>query len=111
MAEQPGLLFYRARDGLKVDNLPLFFGRVKLEGNKVIGKHYRARIEKVNSHYLIGYYWLELDADVFFQKFAEHEDVEIPQEEFETLLGEWTRHGRYPAFCWNPEEVPEDMQV
>jgi hypothetical protein len=107
MIEHPKVLYYRARDELYINDLPIFFGWVELKNEIAVGSHYRARIEKMNKKYLIGYYWLELEADVFFQKFEEHGDVEITREEFEDLLDRWTQHGKYPPFCWNPEQSPE----
>lgn len=107
---QSKVMCYKAREDLTVNNLPIFFGRVEIQGERVSGKHYRARVEKVSEDYLIGFYWLELDAHVFFQKFEEHGDVEITEEEFGALLDQWTQHGTYPAFCWNPEENPQAVQ-
>jgi hypothetical protein len=107
MADQPRLLYYRARDDLTVDGLPIFFGWVEVQLQKVVGRHYRATIAKADLDPHIGYYWLELDADVFFARFEEHGDVEITRQKFEDLLDQWTQHGEYPPFCWNPEHTPE----
>lgn len=109
MADQPRLLYYRARDDLTIDGLPIFFGRVEVQAQKVVGRHYRATAPSANHDHHIGYYWLELDASVFFARFEEHGDVEITRRNFEDLLDRWTQQGEYPPFCWNPEHSPEPV--
>jgi hypothetical protein len=107
MADQPRPLYYRARDDLTIDGLPIFFGCVEVQAQKVVGRHYRATAPSANLDHNIGYYWLELDASVFFARFEEHGDVEITRQNFEDLLDRWTQQGQYSPFCWNPEHSPE----
>ncbi len=104
---QPKATYYRAREDQTVNDLPIFFGHMELQNGKAKGKHYRARIDRADKSYLIGYYWLELDADEFFRKFQAHNVIEITETEFNTLLSKWTQEGKQPAFCWNPGEKQE----
>ncbi len=108
---QPRVMYYRAREDQTVNELPAFFGHVEFQGEKVRGKHYRARIDKDDRSYIIGYYWLEQDADEFLQKSEARAIIEISGEEFDTLLDKWTRGGQAPAFCWNPGESYKVEQV
>lgn len=99
------IMYYRARPDLTVNNLPIFFGQVELQQGQVTGRHYRARIERGQQHYLIGYYWLEQEAEQFLKKFADHGDVEISEADFNELIARWTQESRSEPFCWNPEEA------
>jgi hypothetical protein len=98
-------MYYQARPDLTVNDLPIFFGRVELRQGQVAGRHYRARIERDEQHYLIGYYWIEQEAEPFLKKFADHGDVEISEDDFNQILTRWTQESRSEPFCWNPEEA------
>src|SRR5262245_52804107 len=102
---QSRIMYYRARPDLTVKSLPIFLGRVELRQGQVIGRHYRARIDQKEQHYLIGYYQIEQEAEQFLKKFADHGDVEISQDEFEALLARWIQESRSEPFCWKPEDV------
>jgi hypothetical protein len=102
---QPSIMYYRARPDLTVQGLPIFFGQVELRQGQVVGRHYRARIDQNEHHYLIGYYQIEQEAEQFLKKFADHGDVEISEAEFEALLAHWKQESRSEPFCWNPEDV------
>jgi hypothetical protein len=104
---QPKAAYYRAREDQTVNDLPIFFGHMELQSGKARGKHYRARIDRADKSYLIGYYWLDLDADEFFGKFQTHDVIEITETEFNTLLDKWTQGGKQAPFCWNPGENQE----
>lgn len=102
---QPSIMYYRARPDLTVRDLPIFFGRVELQQGQMIGRHYRARFDRDEQHYLIGYYRIEQEAGRFLKKFADHGDVEISEAEFEALLAHWKQESRSEPFCWNPETI------
>ena len=104
---QPKATYYRAREDQTVNGLPVFFGHMEFQDEKVRGKHYRARIDRADKSYIIGYYWLELDADEFLRKSQTHGVIEITETEFDMLLDKWTRGGKQPPFCWNPEKSQE----
>jgi hypothetical protein len=104
---EPRVIYYQARPDLTVNDLPIFFGRVELQNGKVNGKHYRARIDQLKKNYIIGYYWLEQEADQFLRKFQDHGDSEITEDDFNRLLNQWTRNGQNPPFCWNPDKIGE----
>jgi len=53
--DQSREIYYQARKDLTINDLPIFFGQVKLQNGKVSGKHYRARIDQLERIYLIGY--------------------------------------------------------
>ena len=105
--DQPREIYYQARKDLTVNDLPIFFGHVELQNGKVSGKHYRARIDQMEKNYIIGYYWLEQEAEQFLQKFKAHGDLEITADDFKVLLERWTQQSKNPPFCWNPEKVAE----
>lgn len=99
----PNPLYYRARPDQTVFDLPVFFGHVAFQDDRVRGKHYRAGKDPADLTYLIGYYWLDQPADEFVQKFEAAGLLQITEGEFNRLLDKWTRDGLRPAFCWNPE--------
>jgi hypothetical protein len=109
--EQRTTIYYKARDELTIDKLPIFFGSVEVRGGKAVGTHFRATTEKADREYVVGYYWLELEADAFFQKFTEHQDIEISADEFSAILGRWIQRGKRPPYCWNPEHNPSISRV
>ncbi|MBN1995019.1 MAG: hypothetical protein JW953_20155 [Anaerolineae bacterium] len=98
--EAPPRTYYRARDELQINNLPFFFGWVDFEGDKVVGEHYKPKIDRPSGAYLIGYYKIEGEAANFAQTFAKHGLVEITQEEFNVILSQWTRGGEYAPNQW-----------
>jgi len=110
---QPEVMYYRAREDQTINNLPIFFGRVELQDERVKGKHYRARadlgdrVEGANKIYVIGYYWIDQDAPEFFKKFDANQLIRIDAAEFNLLVDRWTRGGEYSIMCWNPEKDPE----
>lgn len=106
-------LYYQARVDQPVNDLPVFFGQMEFQGDRVKGKQYRVRIDlgdrftNTNKIYVIGYYWLDQCAAEFLEKFEANHLVKISAAEFKALLDSWTRGGEYPAICWNPEDSPQ----
>ena len=98
--ESPQRIYYQAREDMKVNDLPFFFGWVDFEGGKIMGEHYKPKIDQSTGDYLIGYYKIEGDAANFSQTFEKHGLAEITQEEFHILLSQWTRGGEYAPGQW-----------
>lgn len=108
---QPTAIYYRAREDQTVNNLPIFFGHLEVQDGRVSGKHYRINIDPSDCSYLIGYYWLELDAEEFRRRFETNRLIELTQQGFDTMLNQWTRDGARPVYCWNPEKSYEAAEV
>ena len=96
----PKRIYYKARDELKINKLPFFFGWVDFEGDKIVGEHYKPKIDQPTDEYLIGYYKIEGEAKNFAQTFAKHGLAEITQEDFHIILSQWTRGGEYAPSQW-----------
>ena len=104
-------IYYRAREDQTVNNLPIFFGHLELQDGQLRGKHYRVSIDPSDCSYLIGYYWLELDAEEFRRRFEANGLIELTQQKFDALLNQWTIGGAFPVYCWNPEKSYEAAEV
>jgi hypothetical protein len=98
--EPPKRIYYKARDDMQINDLPFFFGWVDFEEEKIVGKHYKPKIDQSTGSYLIGYYKIEGKAANFSQTFAKHGLIEITQEDFNILLSQWTRGGEYAPNQW-----------
>jgi hypothetical protein len=93
-------IYYRAKDDLEINDLPFFFGWVDFAGEKIVGEHYKPKIDKETQTYFIGYYKIEGKAADFSQTFEKHGLIEITQEDFNIFLSQWTRGGEYAPAQW-----------
>ena len=85
---------------MQINQLPFFFGWVNIQDEKITGEHYKPKIDQSNGEYMIGYYKIEGLAADFLQTFRRHSLIEITQEDFNTLLSQWTHGGEYAPACW-----------
>lgn len=108
---QPDAIYYRAREDQTVNDLPIFFGHLEFHEDKVRGKHYRVNVDPSDCSYLIGYYWLELEAEEFRRRFEANHLIELTPRNFDELLSKWTLDGARPVYCWNPEKSYEAKEV
>ncbi|MBN1217491.1 MAG: hypothetical protein JXM69_01065 [Anaerolineae bacterium] len=93
-------IYYRARDDLRINDLPVFFGWVDFAGNVLVGEHYKPKLDPSTGVYIIGYYKIEGEAANFSETFEKHGLTEITQEDFHNLLSQWTRGGVYTPQQW-----------
>ena len=93
-------VYYKARDNLQVNRLPFFFGWVDFVGEEITGRHYKPKIDKATGTYLIGYYGITGQAANFSQTFDKHGLLEISEEDFNSLLSQWTHGGEYAPSQW-----------
>ncbi|MEM7346365.1 MAG: D-glycerate dehydrogenase [Chloroflexota bacterium] len=104
------ILYYRARDEVKINELPYFFGWVEIEDQKIVGEHYKPKQDPQNSDYSIGYYKIEGSEQDFQNNFDKDALVEISQEDFNAILSKWTRGGEYTPLNWGqgwPTEIAQ----
>ncbi len=100
IADEPRTIYYEARDEAKINNLPFFFGWVEILGRKITGKHYKPKLDQFTEKHTIGYYKIEGNAVDFLIALETNELMAITQEEFNTLLSQWTRGGEYTPEVW-----------
>jgi hypothetical protein len=103
--KSPQRIYYKARDGLQINSLPLYFGWLEIEGDQMAGEHYKPKIERSTETYLIGYYRIEGDAANFSETFEKYGLTEITQEDFHILLSQWTHGGVYTPFQWGLAQI------
>lgn len=103
----PKIIYYKAKDELPINQLPFFFGWVEFVDEKIKGKHYKPKLEKDSGAYMIGYYNIEGQAADFLQTFDKHTLLEITEEDFKTLLNQWTQDGESTPNSWGLGLVQE----
>ena len=99
MTEKPRI-YYKSKNNLPANNLPFFFGWVDFVGENIDGRHYKPKIDKSTETYLIGYYGIEGASATFSETFEKHGLIEITQEDFNTILSQWTYGGEYAPQQW-----------
>jgi len=93
-------VYYKAKNNLQVNRLPLFLGWVDFAGEEITGRHYKPKVDKSTGTYLIGYYGITGQAASFSQTFEKYGLLEISEEDFNILLSQWTHGGEYTPSQW-----------
>ncbi len=101
------MICYQAKEDLRINGLPFFFGCVEIYDDKISGRHYKPKFDKKTETYVIGYYNIEGEAADFLRAFETHGNREISQEAFNAILSQWTEGGVYSPMCWGLGEAWE----
>ena len=94
------IIYYRASDKQKVNNLPYFFGWAEIVDDKINGEHYKPKQEKDSDSYSIGFYKIEGITANFLNTLQMNTILEINRQEYENILEQWLQVSEYPLTCW-----------
>ncbi len=100
-------IYYKARDDMQINGLPYFFGWVEFKSEKIVGEHYKPKIDQFTKIHHIGYYKIQGRAADFLYSLEGQDLVEITREEFDSILVQWIGVDKDAPVCWGLGLVSE----